>query len=338
MCAAFNKGISKVVLAGVPEQVNIPISICLERGIFDKYGVDLEYKIVPEGTGAMLDKLESGEADIAFTVTDGFIAGKAKGRKVELIGVYVESPLIWAVATSLHSTFHTIEEMISLQRNNHKLKIGVSRLGSGSYTMSYYMSNLYGLNMTDIEFIVAHNIKGLTKGVQDNLFDIFLWETNTTQPLFAAKEIKKIGEVSTPWPAFSIVTGVPPPPPPSSSSSPSQSLEERNCERYTFYREKVFPALCEGIQLFLDDSKTDSSVGGGVSLESCTVQRISNEFHCTREEAVTWLSRTRYALPALSVNSNVFISAVKTLQNAGLVPNDFQVNDLWSSNTAITLL
>ena len=42
---------SKLVLAGVPEQVNIPLLICLKQGIFQKYGIDFEYKIIPEGTG-----------------------------------------------------------------------------------------------------------------------------------------------------------------------------------------------------------------------------------------------------------------------------------------------
>ena len=38
----------KFILAGVPEQVNIPILLGLEHQLFRKYGVDLEYKIVPE--------------------------------------------------------------------------------------------------------------------------------------------------------------------------------------------------------------------------------------------------------------------------------------------------
>jgi hypothetical protein len=41
----------KVSLLGVPEQVNIPIKYCLENGIFNKYGLDVTYSVVPEGTG-----------------------------------------------------------------------------------------------------------------------------------------------------------------------------------------------------------------------------------------------------------------------------------------------
>ena len=78
--------------------------------------MNVEYKVVPEGTGAMLDALENKLADVATTVTDvrlvsmisiyggyvyifpicqGLIAGIAKKRKVEMIGTFVESPLIW---------------------------------------------------------------------------------------------------------------------------------------------------------------------------------------------------------------------------------------------------
>lgn len=40
----------------------------------------------------------SGDVDLALTVTDAFMVGKASGRKVNLLGTFVESPLVWAVA------------------------------------------------------------------------------------------------------------------------------------------------------------------------------------------------------------------------------------------------
>ena len=42
---------TNITLAAVPEQVNIPIKICLERGIFNKHNIDVNYVVVPEGTG-----------------------------------------------------------------------------------------------------------------------------------------------------------------------------------------------------------------------------------------------------------------------------------------------
>ena len=86
-------------VALVPEQINIPLQICVERGIFSKYNIEVELKEVGEGTGRMIDLLEKNEVDIAMTVTDAFIANKAKGRKISLCGTYATSPLIWAAAT-----------------------------------------------------------------------------------------------------------------------------------------------------------------------------------------------------------------------------------------------
>eukprot|EP01041_Mallomonas_annulata_P007209 gene7209-14701_t len=155
---------TRIILAGVPEQVNIPICICLEQGIFAKHGIDVEYVIVPEGTGAMLDKLESGEVDVAITVTDGFIAGKASNRKVNLLGTYVRSPLIWAVAAGPQSLLSNMDDIVSMQRTRGSFRIGVSRLGSGSHTMAFYMSKVHGLDISLLNFVIAQNIKGLTAG------------------------------------------------------------------------------------------------------------------------------------------------------------------------------
>jgi hypothetical protein len=46
-------GLTKLSLLGVPEQVMIPVKYCLERGIFEKYGLDVSYTNVPEGTGIL---------------------------------------------------------------------------------------------------------------------------------------------------------------------------------------------------------------------------------------------------------------------------------------------
>jgi hypothetical protein len=89
----------------------------------------------------MLQKLQNNENDVAITVTDGFIAGKAAGYDIQLVGTYVESPLTWTVASSPKSSFQNLSEFY----NGEEVRsIGISRLKSGSHTMSYYMSHLQG--------------------------------------------------------------------------------------------------------------------------------------------------------------------------------------------------
>jgi hypothetical protein len=89
---------SKVIkLLAVPEQVNIPLKICIERGIFKKYGLEVSYNEVKEGTGKMIRCLEEKQADLALVVTDALLVGLANGCSVNFVGTYVKSPLIWSI-------------------------------------------------------------------------------------------------------------------------------------------------------------------------------------------------------------------------------------------------
>lgn len=49
-------------------------------------------------SGAILDLVERGEVDVAIVVTDALLVAKSKNRRVELIGTYVQSALVWAIA------------------------------------------------------------------------------------------------------------------------------------------------------------------------------------------------------------------------------------------------
>ena len=77
----------------------------------------------------MIEALENGEADVALTVTDGFIVGKANGKKIDLLGTYVKSPLVWAVAGSVDSSLPDLESLKSLS----PLRIG---------TVLYYIAHI----------------------------------------------------------------------------------------------------------------------------------------------------------------------------------------------------
>jgi ABC-type nitrate/sulfonate/bicarbonate transport system substrate-binding protein len=64
----------------------------------------------------MMKKLEAGEADLAITVTDGFIAGKASGANVALVGTYVDSPLTWAVCAHPDSKLSSISDFFKMDK------------------------------------------------------------------------------------------------------------------------------------------------------------------------------------------------------------------------------
>jgi sulfonate transport system substrate-binding protein len=120
------RGSLSLRLAFVPEQVNIPLMLALEHGIFSKHGLTVSHVLVPEGTGRMLAMVESGEADIAFTVTDATMVAKAKGSNIRLIGTFVESPLVWVAATSSGSGIASLADLRT-RPGNRPIKVGVSR-------------------------------------------------------------------------------------------------------------------------------------------------------------------------------------------------------------------
>lgn len=84
-----------IKLGVVPEHFSTPIyQAASSSGSFCKN--DFKVKVIdcPSGTGDMLQKLSTGELDVAIIVTEGFVAAKLKGdRDVLAIGTYVESPL-----------------------------------------------------------------------------------------------------------------------------------------------------------------------------------------------------------------------------------------------------
>lgn len=147
----------------------------------------------------MLELLDGGIVDIAFTVSDAYMVARSKGRTLQLSGVYSESSLVWAIIASptLPTDCTTLADLMSIRRQangeNVKLRVGISRPGSGSQTMASYMAMLHNLDYANgLEFVVANNFAGLKAGVQNDAFDVFLWETFTTKPSFDANEVRKV--------------------------------------------------------------------------------------------------------------------------------------------------
>jgi len=304
-------------LACVPEQVNLPIQIALERNIFQKYHIDVDVKWVPEGTGKMIDMIEKNEVDVALTVSDALLVAIAKGRKVHLSGVFVPSPLVWAICTSPENThLKSLQDLFNAKRSVHPdagLDVGISRLGSGSQTMAYYMADLHKIN-TSLNFTIANNIDGLRNGVQQKQFDLFLWETFTTKPLFDTNQLHKIGEVPTPWSAFSIAT---------------QHLSRHHEDHFTKYnliKQSLYPALYESIEIFLSNKEE-------------AIDRIVASHHHKREDAETWLNNVRYAASAgFPVDCTNVDDSLQVLKRVGLVSADFNNEEIWKGDSCVSLI
>eukprot|EP01038_Epipyxis_sp_PR26KG_P015786 gene15786-21380_t len=316
-------------LAFVPEQVNIPIWLSLD--IAKDKGLDIIPILVPEGTGKMLDMLENNGADLALTVTDAFIVARSKGRNVQLCGTYVSSPLIWAVASGIGLTSQNSNKIKSFdelcletKQQNKPLRFGISRLGSGSHTMARYAASLHGLEEHQLEFEIANNFSGLKQGAQDELFDAFLWETFTTKPSFDNNEIYKIGEVPTPWSAFSFVA------PSSSLDTPHMhDVNNHQTEMNDSIKHILFPSIKQGIESFIQNSNNNNNNNGEPPV---SIQRIMSEYGHTEADARQWLSTCHYSSSNdMAVDYHMIQQSLHILKQVGLVHNDFVMDELWSS-------
>src|SRR5690606_18446254 len=88
-------------------------------------------------------------------------------------------------------------------------KIGVSRIGSGSYVMGYVLADQQGwLNPSNSEpfsdTVVLNNFQNLRDGVNDGRADFFMWEHFTSKKYYDSGEIRRVGEIYTPWSSWKI--------------------------------------------------------------------------------------------------------------------------------------
>lgn len=181
-------------LGYVPEHFSTPIHWAVELGL------DVTLVPVIEGTGRLIALLNSGEIDFAIGLTEGFVADVAKGNDTyNVVGTYVNSPLCWAVSTGK-------DRDVTLDKLNGG-KIGVSRIGLGSYIMPFVLAMQHKFSTPYYaDFPVLSNFKNLRDAVNGGDADAFMWEHFTLKKYYDSGEIKKIGEIYTPWPSWVVVS------------------------------------------------------------------------------------------------------------------------------------
>lgn len=193
-------------LAYIPEHFSTPLFFAELEKYYASKNLEIKFTPVPEGTGRLIKLLNDNEVDVAIGLTEGFVADIAKGNETyKLTGTYVQSPLCWAISTGYNRTDITKPEDLAGKR------IGVSRIGSGSYIMSFVLGHQLKLNAPFFsDYPTCSNFKNLRESVnhtyedKDKFSDAFMWEHFTSKKYYDNKEIKRIGEIYTPWPSWVI--------------------------------------------------------------------------------------------------------------------------------------
>lgn len=176
----------------VPEHFSVALVFAKE-----KYGADVTFVEIKEGTGRLIESLNRGDIDVAVGLTEALVAGLLRGEQgYRIAGSYVASPLCWVISAGA-------EADMSVARLETGC-IGISRYGSGSHVMPFVLANRQGWTGMP-RFQVLNNFKTLRDGVNDGRADAFMWERFTSKKYHDAGEIKEIGEIFTPWPSWLIV-------------------------------------------------------------------------------------------------------------------------------------
>src|ERR1700710_929963 len=100
-------------------------------------------------------------------MTEAWVAGLAKGKEkagYKIVGEYVASPLCWAISTGKNRDINAVDQLKGG-------KIGVSRIGSGSYVMPFVLADGLGWlsksGDNPFTFTPLSTFENLRKGVND---------------------------------------------------------------------------------------------------------------------------------------------------------------------------
>jgi ABC-type nitrate/sulfonate/bicarbonate transport system substrate-binding protein len=270
------------------------------------YGLDSALLPYPSGTGHMVTALQSGEIDIGVGLTEGWIAalGKAQAKKEDagfrVVGTYVETPLCWAISTGAGRS--EINGITDLKGK----KVGVSRIGSGSHVMSYVLADQQGwldTSSDDAPFSVEalNTFAKLREGVSKGTADFFMWEHFTSKRYYDNGEIKRVGEIYTPWSSWKIV-------------AVSHLLHPANWSSATNASK---PALKEELEDVL--RKINKGVKHFEENQEEAVTYISAKLDYSEEDAREWLKTVRFAKDVRGVDKQVVDKTVGILQKAGVL-------------------
>ncbi|MCJ1310711.1 hypothetical protein MMC25_004377 [Agyrium rufum] len=329
----------------------------------------------PSGTGHMITSLKSSEIDIGIGLTEGWIAelGKTQQQQQQqasssspsadqsiplpfkIIGTYVSSPLRWSISTGTGprtKNIHSVSDLLGK-------KCGVSRIGSGSYVMSFVLADQRGWlsssefsdasvpnhdkpaslsinnhptatatsSAAPFDIVPLQTFKRLRDAVNagddevpewSEKADFFMWEHFTSKRYYDNGEIRKIGDIYTPWSSWKIVA--------SSALLPSSSPSSGS-----FSKISAGPSSSESSSSRLDE-KTEidpriphllTTLNAGIAHfrahEEDAIRYISTELDYSEEDARTWIETVKFADDVRDVSAETVQMTVDVLRKAGVV-------------------
>lgn len=185
-------------IAGVPEHFNLPWHLGLERRAFVRAKIDLKWRTVPEGSGAMCDLLRKGEVDLALLVTEAAVRDILNGNPARILAQYVDTPLTWGIHVGADSAVMGPAQLATVP-------YAISRKNSGSHLVALAYARAQGRSLHEEDLLVVNDLAGATVRLRTGTPTAFLWEKFTTKKLVDTGVFRRVDEFRNAWPAFVIV-------------------------------------------------------------------------------------------------------------------------------------
>lgn len=275
-------------VSGVPEHFNFPWKNVIQNQPFLEKDIELEWIDESRGSGQMNQTLRNGETEIALVLTESFLKDFEAGNPSKMIGYHVISPLIWGIHVGANSHINELADI-----SNPLFYI--SRPGSGSHLMGLALAEREKWKTDDLPFEVVSNLPGALQAYKSNPDGLFLWEKFTTKPWVDSKEMKRIGEIPSPWPCFSIIAS-------------DQALKEFGEEIFQL-RDLVYEESYR-----LEKSKAE------------TIRGISIAYELPEKDVKEWISQTKWATTE-SVSLGELKKSMEKMVQLGILKNAISPKD-----------
>lgn len=278
----------KLRVTGVPEHFNFPWKNVIKRQPFLRKGIELQWIDESRGSGQMNKALRADDTDIALILTESFLQDFEAGNPSKMIGFHVLSPLIWGVHISGKSHETTLSEIKSYD-------FLISRPGSGSNLMAFVLAQREGWPMELLNFKTIGNLPGALEEMENGKAEMFLWEKYTTKPWVDSGQMKRIGEVPSPWPCFAIIAS-----------------------------EKALKEFGEVLFQLRDMVYEESS---SLQSDPNTALMIAENYQLEKTDVKAWLSQTHWATKAIvsfdTLNQSILKMIELGILKKKIKPEDF---------------
>jgi ABC-type nitrate/sulfonate/bicarbonate transport system substrate-binding protein len=147
----------------------------IQKGIFQKHGIDIERIAIPGGAKVM-GALLSGDIDIGYLAGSTSLQAQFQGRPVKIIGMSHSMEIYTLLGQN------TLKDKIKSPADLKDRTIGISAIGSGSWAFANFLAYAGSLDASrDIKIVPLGNMMAIISALKTNRVDtVTLWEPGTT--------------------------------------------------------------------------------------------------------------------------------------------------------------